>query len=233
MSTQKSKKVKEVKGVEALASTKYLSLYKITYTDGSTWIVASRRQPNELMAVNAGCAVDTVTVIPIIRDKNGREYVMLTRERRDAVNEYIWSFPSGLVERGEDPENAVRRELQEETGASQLESIQQISPPCLKSEGMTDESVVMFKAVVTMVEEQDLQDNEDIDVMYIPIDEIPQALQEIEKNGETLSLIAAAYLPGLYNEHVLNERIRELEEQVAQLEGKDSNTTPSQPPHNK
>jgi ADP-ribose pyrophosphatase len=36
--------------------------------------------------------------------------------RRPVIEQYTWELPSGLVDPGEDPETACRRELLEETG---------------------------------------------------------------------------------------------------------------------
>lgn len=42
--------------------------------------------------------------------------VPLVRQFRPAVEERVLELPSGLIEAGEDPESAIRRELREETG---------------------------------------------------------------------------------------------------------------------
>ena len=67
----------------------------------------------------------------IFRDsKKGREYLLLQHQPMDnkRVSRPIsighWSFPKGHVEKGETTEETVRREVQEETGITQLEFIQ-------------------------------------------------------------------------------------------------------------
>lgn len=42
--------------------------------------------------------------------------IPLVRQYRPAVAAYTWELPAGLLEAGEDPEQACRRELREETG---------------------------------------------------------------------------------------------------------------------
>lgn len=42
--------------------------------------------------------------------------IPLVRQYRPAVEAYTWELPAGLLEKGEDPEDACRRELKEETG---------------------------------------------------------------------------------------------------------------------
>jgi ADP-ribose pyrophosphatase len=43
--------------------------------------------------------------------------IPVVRQYRPAVEEFTWEFPAGTVDDGEDPEIAVRREIEEETGA--------------------------------------------------------------------------------------------------------------------
>jgi 8-oxo-dGTP pyrophosphatase MutT (NUDIX family) len=53
-------------------------------------------------------------VVAAARTPDGR--VPIVRQFRPAVEEYTWELPSGLIEPGEDPETACRRELLEEAG---------------------------------------------------------------------------------------------------------------------
>jgi ADP-ribose pyrophosphatase len=55
---------------------------------------------------------DAVAVLPVYRD--GR--VVLIRQYRPVVNDYILEAPAGVIDKGETPEDAARRELEEETG---------------------------------------------------------------------------------------------------------------------
>ncbi|HSD28492.1 MAG TPA: ankyrin repeat domain-containing protein [Vicinamibacteria bacterium] len=53
-------------------------------------------------------------VVAVARTPDGR--VAVVRQFRPAVEQYTWELPSGLIDPGEDPETACRRELLEETG---------------------------------------------------------------------------------------------------------------------
>jgi 8-oxo-dGTP pyrophosphatase MutT (NUDIX family) len=53
-------------------------------------------------------------VTAVARTPDGR--IAVVRQYRPTVERYTWELPSGLVDPGEDPETACRRELREETG---------------------------------------------------------------------------------------------------------------------
>ena len=56
---------------------------------------------------------DAVAII--MHDETG-EKILINREYRMAMGRWIYNFPAGLIDEGETPEQAARRELWEETG---------------------------------------------------------------------------------------------------------------------
>ena len=56
----------------------------------------------------------TVDAVAARETNNGLELLMIERGPDPAVWEGMWAFPGGFVDYGEDPEDAVLRELQEE-----------------------------------------------------------------------------------------------------------------------
>ena len=50
-----------------------------------------------------------------MEDETGKR-ILLNREFRMAVGGWVFNFPAGLIDAGETPEEAAKRELQEETG---------------------------------------------------------------------------------------------------------------------
>jgi ADP-ribose pyrophosphatase len=75
--------------------------------------VEKRRFPNgrehEVQIVRHG---PSVVLIPV--DGNG--HVVLIRQYRASVDRELWEFPAGRVDAGESPEDAARRECEEEIG---------------------------------------------------------------------------------------------------------------------
>ena len=58
----------------------------------------------------------TVDAVAARETDNGLELLMIERGANPAVWQGMWAFPGGFVDYGEDPEDAVIRELMEETG---------------------------------------------------------------------------------------------------------------------
>lgn len=56
--------------------------------------------------------VDWVNIIPVTRD----DRVVLVRQYRAGIDDVTLELPGGMVDRGEDPQLAATRELEEETG---------------------------------------------------------------------------------------------------------------------
>jgi ADP-ribose pyrophosphatase len=128
------------------------------------WVFASRRQKPAVPAKG----FDAVVIVPILRDRGQTPRLVLLKEFRIALGAYEYSFPAGLVERGETVEEAARRELQEETGL-ELVKVTRISPPTYSSAGMTDESVVILFATARTPTgcKQSLDETEDIEVLLL------------------------------------------------------------------
>ena len=49
------------------------------------------------------------------------DQIVLINQYRPAVESYTWEFPAGMIDKGEEPEQACIRELNEETGMKPLE----------------------------------------------------------------------------------------------------------------
>jgi ADP-ribose pyrophosphatase len=85
---------------------------------------------------------DAVVVVPVLLADGAPPRLVMVREFRVPVADYIYAFPAGLGEKGESAEAVARRELKEETGLEVVE-VKKVSPPIFSSAGLTDESAVM------------------------------------------------------------------------------------------
>lgn len=95
----------------------YLHRYDLAYTleDGSDKVyeIISRKKNLHLTGELGRTKPDAVVIIAT--DDLG-ERILLNKEFRMAVNEWVYSFPAGLIEPGETYLECARRELFEETG---------------------------------------------------------------------------------------------------------------------
>ena len=98
--------------------------------------------------------------------------VVLVRQYRPPLNGMELGLPAGLVEEGEEPEAAARRELSEETGytGGEWESLGALaSSPSLK-----DNWAYLFLARgVEETEAPDPDEHELVEVVRVPLEELP------------------------------------------------------------
>ena len=122
---------------------------------------------------------DAVSIFVKNQDKSK---MLLIKEFRYAVNDYVISTPSGLIEQGEDIKSAVIRELYEEVGYTEKQvEINQVLLPSYSAIGLSDEQVA--SAFVTVDDaikpKQHLEKSEDITYFWIT----PHDAEEFLENG--------------------------------------------------
>lgn len=126
--------------IEKKAGSKFLSFYEMeaVHRDGSSspYYMASRNDDGaSLTAVTHTVRPNGVTIYSLLEDK-----VVLVRQYRYPLGGYVYEFPAGLVEPGEDIADAAVREMYEETGLVFAPIPSPFSRPYFSSVGMTDES---------------------------------------------------------------------------------------------
>ena len=133
-----------IKGVKRLTNNRFLNLYELDaeFRDGSRapYYVASRRKDaDSIKAVTHDNHADGVILYGVYGEEKDR--VVLIRQFRYPLGSYVYEFPAGLVEPGEDMLEAGIREMQEETGLCFCPvEAGAYSRPFFTTIGMTDES---------------------------------------------------------------------------------------------
>jgi len=128
--------MKILKAIEKI-SDGWIKKYKFSYlVDGNpyNYEVVSRNEIKDKDSLPD--TVNAVTIIPFTESGD----LIITKEFRYPVNDYVWEFPAGLIDRDETETEAAIRELKEETGLDVIE-ILQVIPGGYSSIGMTDEKV--------------------------------------------------------------------------------------------
>ena len=111
--------VDRVKGVEKVTDNPFLNLYNfdVEKRNGKTgkYYVASRKKdPTQLKAATHKNTSDGVIIYSVYGEK--KDKIVLVKQFRYPINAYVYEFPAGLVEPGEEMAQAGIREIYEETG---------------------------------------------------------------------------------------------------------------------
>lgn len=105
------------KGIEKKQEGKFINRYDVTYETVDNKekvyeIISRKRALNNIVDLQ-GDKPDAVVVI--VNDESG-EKILINKEFRLAVGDWVYNFPAGLIDPGEVPEQSAKRELWEETG---------------------------------------------------------------------------------------------------------------------
>jgi len=133
-----------------------------------------RRAKWELRADN-----DTVGVLPITPDGD----IVLVRQFRPGPDRQMITIPGGVIDPGESPQQAARRELSEETGYG-AESIQVVAQVVQASS--TSAQFVAIAQGCRLVGEQQLDELEDCEVLVLAPDELMRLLRSDGMSGTQL-----------------------------------------------
>lgn len=169
-----------IDSVTPVASTQWISLQTISYTDQSgkarKWDAATRTTKS------SSASADAVLIIPLLR-KAGSATIetLLVEQYRPPVDRTTIEFPAGLIDDNESPEDCALRELREETGFVGEKSrvvAPRVSPAACLSPGLSDESAhcVVVEVDLDRPEnrgrpKQDLDDGEQIVVRRVELKE--------------------------------------------------------------
>lgn len=111
-------------------------------------------------------------------------HVTLVRQERVAAGGKVLELPAGIVEEGESPLQSARRELSEETGLHGGEWVE--AAAFYSSPGFTDEKIHLFVATGLEQGAASPDDGEELELVRVPVDEVPSLIAEIE-DGKTLA----------------------------------------------
>ena len=110
-----------------------------------------------------------------------RDKVVMVRQYRFSVDDYVYEFPAGLVDAGETYGQAGARELKEETGLdfTPVKADEMYSKPLFTTIGMTDEScATVYGYASGKISKEGLEDNEDLEVVIADRKEVRRILKE-------------------------------------------------------
>ncbi len=121
------------------------------------------------------------------------ETILMVKQFRYPIAQTVWEVPAGKLEKGENPDDACKRELEEETGyqAEKWTSLGYINT----SPGFCDEKLYLYKAEKLKFVGEHPDDGEIISAFEMKLDDVRAKI----KNGEINDAkTICAVLRGLY-----------------------------------
>lgn len=144
------------------------------------YFVASRAEKTEDLKMNSGNQKpDGVIIYSLYGEK--RDRVVLVRQYRYSIDDYIYEFPAGLVDEGENWQEAGIREMKEETGLDfhPIEADTMFQKPYYTTIGMTDECCgTVYGYSDGEISREGLEDGEDLEVILADKAEVRRILKE-------------------------------------------------------
>ena len=113
--------------------------------------------------------------------------MLLNKEFRLALGDWVINFPAGLIDAGETPEESAKRELKEETGLDLVE-ITDILPLSYSAIGFSNESNVCVLGIAEGTFQESTSDVEEIEAGWYTKEEVRQLMQ-----NETFAARTQAY----------------------------------------
>lgn len=174
-----------------IAAQKFIELEEISWqgSDGviRKWDVAER--------------VGRLEAVMIIARLMPSKSLVLVKQYRPPVDNFIYEFPAGIIDKGESVENTAIRELAEETGYKG--EIISKTPPTYNTPGLTGESVyqIFMDIDEALPENQNAcatpDDGEHIEVVVVEESELINFCEEKMNNGELFDSKVIAYMQGI------------------------------------
>lgn len=176
--------MEKIKNITKATDNPYVNLYNLDVVNRKgkdfKYYVASRaRDVDGLELSRKDQKADGVIIYSLYGENHDR--VVLIRQYRYTIDDYIYEFPAGLVEPGEDYHDSAVREMREETGLT-LHPIQ-VDPmyekPYYTTIGMTDECCgTVYGYAEGEISQDMLEDSEELEVVLADKDEVRRILRE-------------------------------------------------------
>ena len=173
-----------IKKVTPMTENPYVRLYHLDVESktgkAGHYYVASRAKDERHLKLNTGENYpDGVIIYAVCKEDKNK--VVLVRQYRYAIDDYIYEFPAGLVEPDENYHEGAVREMYEETGLK-LEPIpvaEAYQKPYFTTVGMTDEScATVYGYASGQISSRAQEATEEIEVVLADKEEVKRILQE-------------------------------------------------------
>lgn len=154
-----------------------LNLETVTLPNGATVELEIVRHPG------------AAAIVPMKDERT----VVLIRQYRLAAGGFIYEIPAGKLHPGEDPRDCAAREIEEEIGyrAGTIERLETF----FTAPGFTDEIMHLFKATGLTKTKQNLDHDEVLEVIEMPLDEAIARIRDgTIRDAKTIVGLQSVYL---------------------------------------
>lgn len=117
----------------------------------------------------------TNAVVMIVLNKEHTK-MLINREFRLSVNDWVYNLPAGLIDKGESVEEALKRELKEETGLDVVRIIRTL-PASFCSVGESNTTTILSYIEATGTLHNDGNPVEEIEPLWIDKDRAREILK--------------------------------------------------------
>lgn len=179
--------MRRVNDVTKMTDNRFLNLYSLDMVSDtgkhSTYYVSSRAEKVEDLKIKTRQnKADGVIIFAVYKEsETHEEKVVLIRQYRCPIDDYIYEFPAGLVDEGEDFKTAGARELKEETGLDfePVPAEDMYTKPFFTTIGMTDESCgTVYGYASGKPSKAGQEETEDIEIVLADRKEVARILKE-------------------------------------------------------
>lgn len=180
----------KLNNIKQLQKNHFLHMYEASYTneEGNEKKYEFISRNTELTKAqfeqgNEACAVG------IIAFNETMDKILVLKEFRLACDRWLYNFPGGLIDEGETPLIAAKRELKEETGLEVVDFKYEMTP-AVTAVGLSDERVYTVICTVKGDFKKSTSADEEIEAQWLTKDEVKELLE----SGALMSLRTQSFL---------------------------------------
>ena len=174
----------KITGITKKTENPFVNLYELdreskTGKKGKYYVASRAKDEKDLKLSTGKNLPDGVVIYSLYGEKQDK--VVLIRQYRYTIDDFVYEFPAGLVEAGESYRKTAIREMKEETGLEfiPLELNEAYEKPAFTTVGMTDESCATVFGISTgEISKEFQEDSEEIEVVLADRDEVRRILKE-------------------------------------------------------